>query len=440
MAGVRDKQLQTFSSFPVGVNNQGDEGALPRDQVGNLIALREAVNLDISDAGKASTRDGYRLVTVCTRAHSAWSDDYLPFGFMVDAGTLYVVHADLSRDALVDGLAMGLPVSYTRINDQVLWTNGVQSGMVTASLELAPWCCPHPNGQPTLTLQADGALDAGTYQVTVAFLDAFGRESGCARAVMIDVPQNGAIALSQIPQPPIDGRVRIYATGGHDGSLRAAVTLPYGMADYVLAQRPQGRPCDTLLLRPMPAGQLVAYGNGRQFVARGKQLLFSPTLRYGMLAPTKNHVSFVGRIDMIAFVGDGTDGAGLFVSDGKRTYFMAGADPAQWRQPIAYGCGARPGQIAWMPGDVWGLQTKQLLPVWIARDGRVCVGQPGGDVYLPQPRDGGPDALFDQADSTALYFKQSEGDSRLVAAMRGAQPQALTVRDRLIVREYRHES
>jgi hypothetical protein len=438
MAGVRDKQLRTFASFPLGVNNLGAEDALPQDQNGNQIALREGVNVDTSDEGKPGLRDGYTLVRASTGCHSGWSDDYLPFGLMVDNGALRVVHTDLSSDELVSPISPGLPVSYARVNDQVFWTNGIQSGLVTTSLELAPWCCPQPNGQPTLALQADGALDAGSYQVAVTFYDGLGRESGAARAVPIEVPANGAIALSNIPQPPTDGRIRLYCTGGHDGALRVAATLPYGTTEYVITQRPTGRPCNTLLLRPMPAGQLVAFGNGRQFVARGKELLFSPTMRYGMIAPAKNRVSFAKRIDMIAFVGDGTDGAGLFVSDGSRTYFMAGADPSDWRQPIAYPHGAMPGQIAYMSGAIWGLATKQALPVWIARNGRVVVGLPGGDVHLPQPREGGPDAVFDSADSAAIYLRQSQGDSRIVAALKGAQPNKLAVSDRLIVREYRH--
>jgi hypothetical protein len=179
MAGVRDKQLQTFSSFPVGVNNQGDEGALPRDQVGNLIALREAVNLDISDAGKASTRDGYRLVTVCTRAHSAWSDDYLPFGFMVDAGTLYVVHADLSREALVDRPRHGRAgVVHPDQRPGALDQRRAERDDHRQP-RARPWCCPHPNGQPELTLQADGALERRHVPGHGGLpRRAFGRESG----------------------------------------------------------------------------------------------------------------------------------------------------------------------------------------------------------------------------------------------------------------------
>lgn len=442
MAGVRDKQLITLAGFPVGVNNTAGEGELPRDEDGNLLALREAENVDISATAKPRRREGYTEVLAGSNCHSAFSDDYLPFGLYVDGNALYAVHADESREQLLTGLAPGLPLSYARVNDQVLWCNGPQSGQVGIDLSVRRWCAPHPNGQPDVAVAADGALTAGRYQVAVTFLDATGRESGAARAVPIELTATGGIALTRIPQPPAGCRVRIYATSGQDGVLRAAVTLEAGITSYTLTQEPQGQPrtAETLLLQPMPAGQLVACGAGRQFVARGREVLFSPTLRYGLFDPKKGRVGFVERVDMIAFVGDGTDGAGLFVADAKRTYFLPGADPMQWRQVIASGAGALPGQIAMAPGSVWGLETDQPLPVWQSRDGRLCVGLPGGGIHHPQPREGAPDAVFDAAESAALLYRESPGDRRVISALRGAGAQGLALQDRLVVREYRHDT
>jgi hypothetical protein len=438
MAGVKDKELLTHSGFPLGINNTSKEHDLPRNEAGAVIALRDALNTNLSPTGKPSLREGYALVAAAVNGHSAFSDDYLPFGFMVDGDTMYVVHDDESRDAIVTGLAPGLPVSYVRINDAVLWSNSVQCGQITVSLETMRWCPPHPNGQVTLAVGA-GALDAGSYQVTVTFFDEFGRESGALRAAMLDVPENGALEVGSIPQPPPGCRIRLYCTSGNDGVLRAAVNLAAGVTSYTITQRAEGRPLDTLLLRPMPPGQLVAYGNSRQFVARGKEVLYSPPLRYGMVNPRVGRVSFSERVDMIAFVGDGSDGAGLFVSDSKRTYWLGGANPADWKQVIAYSHGAIPGQIAWAPGDMWGLETKQPLPVWQARNGRLVVGLPGGGVYLPQPGEGEPTAVFDDATHAALMFSETPGDRRVISALKGASSTSFAMKDQLIAREYRHE-
>jgi hypothetical protein len=144
----------------------------------------------------------------------------------------------------------------------------------------------------------------------------------------------------------------------------------------------------------------------------------------------------------MAFVGDGTDGAGLYVSDGKRTYFLSGANPARVvaaRSPMP--AGAMPGRFAWVPGEVWGAQMpKQLLPTCGSRatagSASVC------PVDRSSPRNRArvdPDAVFDTADSAALLFREGQGDRRVIAALQGAKPQAIAIQDQLIVREYRHD-
>lgn len=433
MAGVKDGELDTRAGWPLGLNNLSKETDLPPG------TLRDAVNVDLDRGGKLQRRQGYALAAAGTNVHSAWSDDYLPWGLYVDANTLRVFHADESSEALVSGLAPGLPLSYTRINDAVYWTNGAQCGAITLDLEAVPWACPNPSSQPAVTAGA-GALDAGTYQVAVTFVEPSGRESGASLAVMIDVAEGGALALTQIPQPadPLV-RIRVYATSGNDGVLRAAVTLPHGTTQYELTQKPQGRPLDTQHLRPMPPGQIVRYGNGRQFVARGREVLYSPALRYGLHDPRSARVGYAGRVDLLEFVGDGGDGAGLYVADAKRTYWHGAPDPANWSQVIASPVGAVPGTTAMASGEVWGLQTKKPLPVWLARNGRLCVGLPGGEIYHPQPSDRGAEAVIDQAQRGALLFREGRGNRQIIAALQGAQPQGLAITDRVIAKVYRHD-
>lgn len=434
MAGVRDDDLRRFAGFPAGVVNTTRERELPRDQDGNLIALREGENIDLSAAGKPRLRGGYELAASAA-FHSGWSDDHFPFGLLVKDNALQSMDANETFTPLQADMAEGQPVSYARINDAVCWTNGVQCGQVTVDGVARPWACPNPDTAPMLTATTDGALFAGKYQVALTFLDAWGRESGATRAIALDVPDNGAIAVEHLPQPPVGGRVRVYMTGGNDGVLRAAVTLDAGEAEVLLAQLPQGRACDTDFLAPMPPGQLVAYGNGRQYVARGREVLFSPSLRYGLYDPRKGRVGFVKRIQMLAYVGDGTDGAGLYVSDAKKVYFLGGADPAAWVQRIAYGYAAVPGQLAWAPGSAWGLETEQLLPVWQGTDGRLCVGLPGGSVMTPAQG-----AAIDIGNATAVLYRPESGEHRFIAAMRGSGANTFAVRDQLIVHEYPHES
>lgn len=428
-----------YPAFPVGINNTASEENMPRDQWGNVVALRDAVNIDIPPDGKPRRREGYTRAAPATLAHSAWSDDYLPFGLFADGANLCAFNEDGSVDVLRSDLAAGLPVSYARINDEVWWSSRAGCGVVTVGLGQRRWALLTPPA-PTLAASTGGALHAGTYQVTLTYLDADGRESGAPRAALVQVPEGGVIHVNNLPSTAGVDRVRVYCTHGQDGVLRAALTVPAGTAAVDITLPPEGRVCDTQFLAPMPPGQLVAHGNGRMFVARGHEVLFSPALRYGLFNPSAGRVGFVGRIQMMAFVGDGTDGAGLYVSDSKRVYWLAGKRPEDWAQQIASGHAALPGSLAWVSADVFGLATSQRVPCWHSRSGRLCVGLPGGEVHTPQPRPGVPDAAWDVGEAAALHFIERPGDRRLISALRGAQPSHLAVGDTLTVREYRHST
>lgn len=429
MAGTDDAKLYKLGQFPAGINNTAPETSLPAG------SLRAADNVTLADDGKLARRDGYTQVTAGNGCHAAWSDDYVPFGLYVNDGTLYAVEDDETETAIVSGLAAGLGVSYARLHDTVAWSNEVQCGEVMLDMTARPWACPPPTAAPAVSL-GSGALDAGTYQTAVACLDAWGRESGARPGPTLDVPQDGALTFSDIPAPPSGGRTRLYVSDGHGGALRAAVTVGEGVTTAIVAQRPKGRRCNTLHLQAMPPGQCLAFGNGRQFVANGRYVLYSPAMRYGLHDPRKSRVGFVSRVNLLAFVGDGGAGAGLFVGDTKRTYFLAGGDPAAWAQRIAIADGAMPGSLRWLPGDVWGLDAKSNVPTWVTALGRIAVGLPDGQVLYPQPTDGKPMAVIDRGDRAALGYRETQGHRQLVAAVSGASPQALAVQDQLVARFY----
>lgn len=440
--GVRDEELAPRAGWPLGLNNLAAETALPVSESGAPVAVREAVNVDFDAAGKPRRRDGYTLAVPGHRVHSAWSDTALPWGLFVNGDTLWALHPDERTEPVIDGIAPGLPVAYERLLDAVLWSNGVQCGLIGLDLDTMPWACPTPERAPAVSVEPDGALDAGHYQLVVTFLDARGRESGASNPVAIAVPARSRLWAAGLPQPADTLRVpwvRVYLSSGLDGVFRVAATLPVGVTELMLTAPATGRALDTLNLRPLPAGQGVCVHNGRQFVACGAEVRYSPPLRYGLTHPGRDRVGFAGRVDLLAPVADGSDGAGLFVADAKRTYFLAGPSPAEWRQVIAYPVGAIPGAQLRMPGEVWNLPTKTLVPVWIARNGRVCIGLPGGQVITPQPREGTAEAVIDAASGGALLYREHAGHQQLIATLRDAQPQALAVRDRAIARVYRHD-
>lgn len=427
MAGVPDNRLRRAGPWPLGVDNLSKEGDLVTDEFGRIIALREAVNVDLTDTGLPRRRRGRTAVRQVVLGHSLWSDHRLPFGLFVDDGALHAIHPDLSTQAL--GVTVGnLPVSYALINDRVFFSNTTTSGLITPDMQAWSWAPEQPSGQPLLTAVAGYSLPPGQYQVVVTFTDALGRESGSSLAASVDVAAGHGIDLSSIPQPTdvvATPTTNVYCTGANDQVFRLYAAMPSGMSTGVISARAEGRPLQSHLLRALPPGQIVRGGHGRQWVASNDTLFWSEPLRYGMYRPSSNRMRFNARIDLVEPVGDGEAGAGVYVAAGDVTYWFAGSDPAKFSQAVAARTGAVPGSSARAPASAFGDDNDELVTVWLGRNGTFYRGAPGGGARVLNKT-----GAADTADGAAVLYREDRGMSHLVAALRGAQSQHFAVTDR----------
>lgn len=427
MAGVRDGQLFKSGPWPQGVNNLASEGRLPTDEFGRRVALREAVNVDLTKEGDVRRRQGRgAALFACDMGHSLWSDPALDFGLYVDGGQLHAMFSTGERQALGVYAGSGM-LSYALVGDRVYYCGNGASGVVDAQFNAYPWAPEFPSGQPTVAAVAGGGMPAGQYQIAVAFVDALGRESGTTLAARIDLAAGEGADLSDIPQPTSLGTsIAVYATEANGSVLFRYATLSAGTDTVSMTSAPLGRSMKTSLLQPMPPGQIVRVFNGVQLVAVGKRLLWSPPMRYGTTDPARNMIPFPHEIDLVEPAGAGESGAGVFVSAGPRTYWLAGAKPKDWQQSIAYASGAVPRSSVRVPGTVAGLDDASPITVWLARDGQFCRGVPGGKVLPMTP---GRTAVDDAEYGAALYRAQ-DGIQQVVVALRGARKQSLGVSDR----------
>lgn len=431
-----ENELNTTKTFP-GINNLAPEGSLP------FGTLREAVNVDLvgsPDLGiKPRLRPGRNEFVADVGAHSLWCDRDMPFALYVSGtGALRALFPDGSTEDLVTGLA-AKPASYTLVNDTIFWSNGAEAGLVTLGLEVRAWAVEGPPATPVCAPDAAGGLDAGTYQLACTFIDRYGRESGTGLAQSTEVPAGGGILLSDIPQPadPVEvPTIRVYLTGANDDVLRRHQDLPAGTTDFLVGRAPRGAPLQTHMLFVMPPGHIVRTLNGQMLVARGREMLISPGLRYGMVDPARGRIGFPKRLALMEPV-EG-EGAGVFVASANRTWFVSGSNlmlADQVRQRIVVHQGAVPGTACRVEGALLGLEVDQPVPVWLNTAGQFCAGLPGGLIARMNLNEG----VADVGESGAMMFRESQGHRQLVAAVAGATAPGLAVRDRVTVREYRHD-
>lgn len=379
MSGVSDKQLKPQSGFPAGVNNTAPSTEPPRDENGVVVAARSAVDVDFDAAGRARSRRG-RTNRVAVASHSL---------FNAGAHLLAVVGADLKayddpgtglveRATVIAGIGPRF-VSYATDDYDTWWSNGVANGRIAEDLSVHPFWVGTPD-PPAVALASAGGLAAGSYEVSVTVIDADGRESGGSDAVVLQVPEGQGIAVT-LPAPPAGAvRWRVYRTGQDGEALNLAIEAPIAVSTVQLGYGRLGAKLETAWLFPIPPAEILRYGHGRLLALRPDGLMWSEPYRLGLMR-AENAIGMRGAT-MLEPVGEGGDaaGAGWYVADYKRTYFMRGADPALWTQEVRVPHAAVPGTSITLPGSVFGLDSPAPVAFWLGRNGTFYLGMPGGTV------------------------------------------------------------
>jgi hypothetical protein len=434
MAGVPDEQLIPLGPWPEGVDNVHKETELKRTEGGPVGALLKGVNVDISDEGKPERRAGYVKRLSLTSAHSFWRKGFFPYMLYVDSGTMYAWQRGDAPIAVNTGLA-NREVSYAFVNDRVRWSNGHDSGVIFLDLSTAPFGVETPSGPPTLAVGTNGGMPAGTYQVVTTFKDDRGEEGGATIAATIDVPEDGSILVSHIPQPHANNIhwSRLYMTQPNGTVLKYARDVPVGMTSLTLGMGRLTVPLATQFLDQMRPMQMLRPFAGRLFGARKNMELWSESLRFGLTDDTRNYLRIGDDITMLEPVGDGTEGAGIFVADSKRTYFQSGPDPYLFKNPIVYPHGAIKGTAISVPGTVFGFETTAPVIYWYATNGVACIGMPGG-VIRPQRHD---QALAPAASRGASMFRQIGDLSQIVTTLDDATQRKVGFGDRAVAKVFR---
>lgn len=436
MAGVSGKDLIQIGPFPAGIDNLNAETALTRSEDGKrIVALRDAVNVDIPRGGWPKRRPGYGREVDGTRVHSLWAGGRFPLMLFADGGTQYARRTGGEPFEVRSGLTPRA-ISYTIPGDKVFCSNGAQAWCVLPDGEAAAWGVESPGSQPLLAASSDGGLDAGTYQVAQTFIDDRGEESGTGRAEEVVVPDKGGILLSAIQQPASGAvlRARFYVSHANGDVLYQARDLPVGQTTALIGAGQRGKPLATQFMSPMQPGSIVRHLGGRLYTAQGREMRWSEALRYGLTNREKNVRSVGARIDMMEPVGDGGEAPGFFVADHKRTYWLGGADPADATLRIVYMAGAIPGTGITVPGNMFGLETTLPVAYWIAKNGVACLGMPGGIVVPLRERQ----VVAPNAESGASLFRERDGMRQIISALQGATAQGVAIGDRASARVYRN--
>jgi hypothetical protein len=409
---ANDKGQKTQRDF-FGLNNVAPETAIPPG------FMRGATNVDVDDGMNFNRRSGTAKALSFAFGRSGFVGTILPYVVVADATALKLIDANLAVHSTIPIDAYN-DVTYAEAGPLLFFSDGPTLRCIDSSGTVHPGACPNPSFQPTATATANGGMQAGTYQVAITWTDELGRESGTGIAAVVTISQGQGIQLTGFPAPPNNVQtVRIYATECNGETLLLWQEYPAAITTEFIYGTQRGRQLETQFVEPMQGCSILAYCNGRLFGVRENIIGFSPPQRYGQWVPFEGYLKQRGGVQMIAPVGEGQAGAGLFISDDSGTYWLD-ATSMEWtdgRKPTqrrAYPFRAVPGTLCYVPGSLFGAPPEtRMVAHWLSSNGVFCVGLPGG-VVMPYTEGY---ALASPAQSGAAFFREQASMRQVVMAL-----------------------
>lgn len=120
----------TIGPFPGGMDNRrADYDLRGGRDVGDL--LRNAVNVDLTNQGRARLRAGYQPSQSGLDCHSLWAPRSGAFGLYADAGDVFCVRTvagALQRVQIAQGYGMTSAVSFAEVHEAVYFSDGLRVG------------------------------------------------------------------------------------------------------------------------------------------------------------------------------------------------------------------------------------------------------------------------------------------------------------------------
>lgn len=368
--------MTTTPMMPLaGINTVAEDAALQVGGDSPRLYVRDAVNLDLSPAGKASLRpDILRISDQPYR--NLWQsplhgDSFATLGEQwgrLDTATwsleplAQIGEGDVSHAVLNNLVCVSGPAG-------IFTFDGQQARRLTLD---AP--------APPLVIAGLGSLSQGTYGVAVAWLR--GQQESAPSAIAFqDVAANGALEVT-MPlslDPSVTG-ARLYLTNPNGGELLRAGDHPVGSPSIIITTLPElGRSAQFANLSPMPTGKYLAYWRGRILTARANVLRWSESLAYHLHDERHGFVQMPQRITFVQPV----DG-GIWVGQTDHVAFLQGSEPGNLSLARRASRPPVPGSAILVPAEVVGEAAAEGAPVavWLAENGYVMGTSSGSLVEL----------------------------------------------------------
>lgn len=380
--------------FPAGMDNRARDFALPNG------SFRDGVNVDVPTSGQPRRRGGSASLIASIRTHSLWAPNHGTAGFYLSDGALHRFTADGLSTTLLTGLSPLARGVFCEIPGRgIAFSNGQVIKRIVDGI-VKPFAITQAKDLPLLTASIGGALIAGSYEVAISHVDAAGEESGITISNYVDVLDGGKIIVN-LPRArdPAAVKTRVYVSARNSEHDYLNAELPVSATSYeIVLTNDGGRRASTMFLAPLPAGDILAFYNGRTY-SHANGVLYYTEPWSGQYQPLANYVPFPVGASIVAPMPDG-----LFIVADK-TYFLPGDAAINGNlRVVAETTGVR-GTLVRMPNST--------NVMWFTPRGLALAG-PGGSLSFVQEKNV---AVQPAVEGAALY-REDDGLHQVITSLR----------------------
>lgn len=360
-----------------GINNRSEDAALVKGGDAPSVALREALNVDITETGRVNMRGALGVVSDVAYKNLWRSPLHGDLFGTLGAAWVKINPDDWSHVVLADLGSTGW-ASHCVLNSAVAVSNA--DGIWTYDGVQAVPLPMHTPGLPYVSA-GGGTLAQGTYGVAVSWLRGT-LESSVSEVAHVTVDEEGGginVSLPFCLDASVTG-ARLYLTKPGSSELQAVEDYPIATTSASIVVMPElGGSPEFQHLDAMPGGRFMGLWAGQLLTAGTRTLHFSEPMAFHLYDRRHSFVQFPQRITFVAPVE-----GGVWVGQVDHVVFLsAGDSPGVFRlqrkaaQPPVFGSACLVN--AELLGD---LAAGYLAAVWLAGNGYVVGNAEGQMVEL----------------------------------------------------------
>lgn len=352
-----------------GMDNVSDDESMSSFGKTPFVKLRDAVNVNITSAGRMELRDTGTVVTEIPYKN-LWQSPLHGDTFGTLNGELVKIDtADWSHLAL--NIQVQGTVNYLVVNNFIVISDATAlykyDGLSVEKLTIGT--------PPTPMLNAvDGSLFKGTYNLAISW-SKNGRESALSNIMTFEGGGGIHLVLPYNYSGDAD-QVTIYMTERNGSELLKVIALPVITATFTVTNdKDLTRAAQFQNLSPMRTGKFLKIWRGRLLTADKNLLLFSQALNFHLCDERYDYIALPQRVTFVEPVE-----SGIWVGQSNGVVFLSGSDVRDLRLVQTGAKAPVSGTALRVNSDLLGEAAAGLESVvWLAENG-YCIGTPTGNL------------------------------------------------------------